>query len=231
MKRAFCLWIVSLVTVPSGLTQQVYGGAGYAAVGIVHVEVSQLNAALNQKGFAGFKNFGISSGVFGYGLLGQFIIGGEFHSVSSFQTEEWVAGTSELGATMWSIDAGYLVHHTTRLFIYPLIGIGTGEFHLQLTKDLSRTFDEAISTLSDNVYMVRRNLCINIGVRLDLMIVGGRGYGGGGGLYVELNPGYTFDISGSGWKISGRELSGGPMLRLQGPYLRLMLGMGGFAYR
>ena len=75
------------MTVPPGLAQQVYGGAGYAAVGIVDVQVSQLNSALSQKWFARFRSFSISSGVFGYGLLGRFMIGGEDHSVSSFQAE------------------------------------------------------------------------------------------------------------------------------------------------
>lgn len=51
---------------------------------------------------------------------------------------------------------------------------------------------------------------------------------GKGGMLLGLRAGYTFSPVKSGWNMDDLEISGAPKIGITDPFIRLMIGGGGF---
>jgi hypothetical protein len=206
--------------------RKMMGGAGYFSIGLHSAELMDLNANLEQEGFASFKANLLHYGGGGYGIIKNWIIGGEGHY---YRNQEVVDSnrTSSLQGSNGMFKLGYVVLSKKGFYLYPVLGVGGGIYDLKLKQqDSLPTFPDIAANPGRSTHLTANGLVLDGALGMSFTPKGG--VTGSGGPTLGLRIGYQLSPSDFKWKMDGDELSGGPTLNMDGMYVRLTIGGGGF---
>jgi len=212
---------------PQSVVEQ--GGMGYGMFGTSIIDMSDLNAVLVRNGYSELSDSYFSVGGGGHSIINnKWIIGGEFHSLLGEEVQ-----SGEFTTSMYIVhgfaSVGYTVFQIQGLRLYPLIGIGGGAMNLTIKeKPASLSIDEVLDDPQRGVTLTAGGFLINVAVGADYFLQFGQDETGRGGMMLGLRAGYTLSPVKGGWAVDELEVTGAPKMGITGPYIRLMIGGGGF---
>jgi hypothetical protein len=228
----------ALVAVRSSSAQNVGAGAGHPfhavllTTGMTTMSVDPLNARITSNQFAGLSNDAVSYGGGGYFAIGRALLGAEAHR-STFGEEGLDNGrTDDLSSLQAVVTAGYAIVSTEHLTVFPQLGVGLGRIEVTL-RDRSGgstaassqpTFDEIAQTPGAESKMSGRHLLYSFGGGADYLVTR---RGSPLGVVMGVRAGLAASPNRATWTRNGQTVVAGPDAGAGGPYLRVMVGLGG----
>ncbi|NLG15835.1 MAG: hypothetical protein GX556_00735 [Fibrobacter sp.] len=191
----------------------------YLMGGVSWIDVDDLNSRLDGLGLTEFSSHNLTVG-YGWDMIyDRILTGGQVEALL------WRSNTDEgTKSTLWSgelvINAGFQVLSSDKMFLYPIVGLGLGMTSLWVGAQ-QVPFGTALTTpANDNLYQF--TMVINLGAGFDYMLPTWKGHKS---CIVGVRAGYMFDpIRNTDWRREGTEVTGGPDVNLQGPYIQAILG-------
>ncbi|MBN1349421.1 hypothetical protein JXJ21_08430 [candidate division KSB1 bacterium] len=204
------------------------GGMGYSMFGRSVLDVSDLSAKLEAKGFSGMSDNFFSVGGGGHSIINnRFIIGGEGHTLLGEDNNGSTYKTS-ITAGYGFFDLGYVAYSVKDLRIYPLLGIGGGGINLKIAENItSLSFDEVLDNPKRTSELSTGGFLLNFALGVDYLLAFGENEKGRGGLLFGIRAGYTLAAFKGSWMMDDVEISGVPEMGITGPYIRFLFGGGG----
>jgi hypothetical protein len=206
-----------------------YGGAGYFMPGASMLNVNNLNAMLNNAGYPSLSGNLISYGGGGHGVWNRWVIGGHGHSLVG-TPENSNNYTLDLAGGMGFIDFGYTLFTRPKMDIYPLLGIGLGGITLDIAEDTPQDFMDLLNNPDSGTEISQGGFLLDFSINATYLIDMADLPFEREGLIIGLQGGYVLDPTDNTWYMNGNEVSNGPVMNMSGPYLRLLVGGGGFNY-
>ena len=201
--------------------------------GATTMSVDALDAVLTGQRFAGLSNDGISYGASGYYSFGRALLGADV-ARTTFGEEGLSNGrTDDLNAAQYLATASYALVSTGRLKLFPTLGVGAGHFDVTLrdraggtaAAAAQPTFAEVAQNPGTETTISGRHLLYSLGGGGDLLIT--RGAAMRAGVVFGLRVGMLFAPNRTTWTTGGRTVIAGPDASAGGPYLRVVVGIGG----
>lgn len=209
-------------------------GRGYLMLGVTTIDLAPVNARLGPQGYPALPETLFTVGGGGHGVRGRWIIGGEGMALVGRSKEAPVGGVTfdtTLHGGYGFFDLGYLAFAQDGLHVYPLIGVGGGGGRLTFDSTADRSFDDLAANPRVGATALTGGFLMQVALGVDkLFVLGTRDEGGRrreGGVVVGVRAGYVFGPGQSNWGIGGTDVTGGPDLKLTGPYVRVVIGGGG----
>jgi hypothetical protein len=204
------------------------GGMGYFMFGGSIIDIKALNSRLEDKGYSKISDNFISFGGGGHGVINRVIIGGEGHGLIGKEITSKSYKTS-IDAGYGFFNLGYIVYSTEDLRVYSLLGLGGGGMSLNIVeKGILPSFDEVLDNPQRGVELSTGGFLLNLALGTDYLLKLGGDEKGKGGLILGLRVGYIFAPIKGDWEMDGVDISGAPDVSITGPYIRFMIGGGGF---
>lgn len=201
--------------------------------GATTMKVDGLNGMLTQAQFAGLSNDGISYGLSGYYAYGRALIGGDF-SHTTYGEEGLSNGRSDdLNATQMLGTVSYALVANGHVNLFPTLGIGAGHFDVTLrdragtisASEQTPTFSEVALTPGQSTMVSGHHLLYSVGGGADFLI--GRRSSDKMGIVLGLRGGYLVAPNRTTWTSNGRPVITGPDASSGGPFMRIVIGVGG----
>lgn len=196
-------------------------------LGYLQLDLGDLNRALNSAGYPSLDEGFFTIGGGGYEVRDRFVGGGEFHGVLGKQ-KNTAGGTYTLSATgaFGLLRGGYLVHRSSRLDVFPMLGVGLGTMSLKIAQRNALTFGEVLADPGRSATLTNVSFLLDASVHLDWRFhVRQREPNRDGGVVVGVQGGYALSPWTSRWKLDDlNSVAGGPPIRLRGPYVRVSVG-------
>lgn len=201
------------------------GGMGFFATGYQMIDIKELNSRLKLFGLPQFDKSYVSLGGGGFGILNNFVIGGEGHGLVGSDLSNQSYQTN-LTAGYGLFDMGYLIYSSNGLKIFPIIGFGGGGIDLRINEKNLVDFDQVLNNPKKGSVLSVAGLMLNFGLNLfyNLNLSGDEERLGG--LSFGLNLGYTHFLQLGNWSLFETEIAGGPKVGLSGFYIRFTIGGG-----
>jgi hypothetical protein len=202
------------------------GGAGFFAIGITQFDLVDLNSTLSDAGYGEFGHNFLSTGGGGYGILKNWVIGGEgFYFTRQTVTDS--NRTASINGSTGMFRLGYVILSKKGFYLYPMAGVGGGVFEMQLKQSDSIPSFPAVATQPGrSAHLEANGLILDAGLGISFTPKGG--VTGSGGPTFGIRAGYVFSPSDFTWKMDKDNLTGGPSVGMNGLYVRLTIGGGGF---
>lgn len=203
------------------------GGMGYSMFGRSIIDIKDLNAKLESKGYSKISDNFFSVGGGGHSIINnRFIIGGEGHSLLG---EKVTSGnyTNSIYIIYGFFNLGYIVYSIKDFRVYPLLGLGVGGMNLKITEKLtSLSIDDVLDVPTRGVEISTGGFLLDLALGIDYLLKFGGDEKERGGMILGLRAGYTLSPFKGGWQMDEIEISGAPEIGIKGPYIRLMIGGG-----
>lgn len=201
------------------------GGEGYFMVGMQKIDVKNLNSLLRVYDYPVLDESYTSIGGGGYGLVNNFVIGGEGHGLigSEVSNQNYKVNLTA-GYGMFNI--GYLLHNDSGLKIFPLVGFGGGGIELRINEKASLDFTDVLSNPKRGSSLSLGGLMLNVGLNGNY-VINFNEEKSFGGILIGLSAGYTYFLKLGNWTLFESDISGGPDIGISGFYLRFNIGGGG----
>ena len=227
-----------LLAAPSrGGAQGVGIGAGRAyhafvvATGMSTMSVDALNARMATSQFAPLSNDAVSLGAAAHVAIGRALLGAEVGR-SAFGEEGLANGrTDELSAVQGLATVGYAVVATEHLMLFPQLGAGVGRVTVSLrdrsgtsTTQAQPTFDEVAEAPGAESRLAGRHLLYSVGAGADYLVTRP---GASLGVVLGLRGGLLLSPNRTTWTRDGAPVVAGPDAAAGGPFLRVVVGVGG----
>jgi len=204
------------------------GGTGYFFIGQTNIDFTSAKSAYNISDIAIIPTKALNVGGGGFGVFGNFIIGGEGGAMqaNAFTTDHisHTMITTMSGYGMFNF--GYMIPQKSRFLIYPLFGLGSGVTQLTEEEKLwSPPIDVTYNHTNTNVFFKTE-------LNIDLFSNSENYFKEKKGFSVGLTIGYMFHPYASSWDYDerGRNVLL-PQVLFNGPYARLRIGGGGFDFK
>lgn len=207
------------------------GGKGYFTIGWTQLDVDPLNDALAPRGYTRFSGNALSLGGAGHTQFGRFVLGGQGQgSLVRSRQANLPSGPfrTRLRSGAGFVDLGAIALQTRRFTLTPLVGLGGGATVLQAIDLGTNSFDAATDDPRLSSELVRGAFLIDLGAMADVFIPRFESETRRGGFVLGMRAGYVLAPAESDWKFDNRSLSGGPDGVLTGPYVRFLIGGGGW---
>jgi hypothetical protein len=205
------------------------GGMGYSMFGRGTIDLSDLNSKLESKGYSAMSDKFFSAGGGGHRIFASgLIIGGEGHAVLG---DEATSGNNKHSVNIGYgfFNLGYIVYSVQELRFYPLLGLGFGGMTFTIKEDVaSLSLDDVLDNPGRKAEISTGGFLLNLAVGMDYLLKFGEDEKGKAGMVLGLRAGYTFSPFKGDWTMDELKISGAPKLGITGPYIRLMIGGGGF---
>jgi hypothetical protein len=201
--------------------------------GATTMSVDAINAVLTSSQFAGLSNDGISYGVSGYYAFGRALLGADY-ARTTFGEEGLSNGRSDdLNAQQFLGTASYAIVATGRLNVFPTLGVGIGRFDVTLrdraglaaSTTAQQTFAEVALTPGTETTVSGNHLLFSLGGGADYLIT--RGVPDHAGVVFGVRAGVLVAPNRTTWSAGGRSVIAGPDASSGGPFLRVVVGIGG----
>lgn len=233
-----------------------YAGWGGFTLGMLTLDVGDLNDFLEPAGLDGISPIWLTLGGEAHGLLfGNLVLG--LHGGASFHSaeESYAARASDasgmgyegdisldLLATYCQFDVGYAVINGKWGLGYPFIGLGGSAVRMKLEDDIQRVGlgpldEEAIFTGDDgettsSLTLRKSQMYTSVGFTYFWPVRFAEGMGGGFGMFLPgLSAGADFALIDTGWRDDGELVTGGPDLDFTGFFIRMEVAFGGGVVR
>lgn len=201
--------------------------------GATTMKVDALNASLTGARFAGLSSDGISYGVSGHYAYGRAMLGVDY-SRTTFGEEGLSNGRSDdLNSMQVQATVSYAIATARRLSIYPTLGVGTGKFDVTLrdraggsvTTVTDPTFAEVAANPGSATTISGKHLVYSVGGGADYLAT--RAARDAFGIVLGVRAGMLLAPNRSTWTAGGRSVIAGPDASAGGPFLRIVVGVGG----
>ena len=236
--RRRALVVVVAVCAPAVLHAQEIGvGAAHPfhaaglSTGAATMSVDALNARLAAGRFAGLSNDAVTYGATGYYAVGRALLGASAHR-SLFGEEGLANGrTDDLGVWQLLATASYAIVSTSRVTVYPSLGAGIARLQLQLRDSgtlpatTSSQFDDIVQAPGRSTRLDGHALLYDLGIGADYLVT--RSAASAVGVVFGMRAGVTASPNRTTWSSAGRTVDAGPDGGPGGPYLRVVVGVGG----
>jgi hypothetical protein len=195
------------------------------------MSVDALNARMSPSQFAPLSNDAVSYGAGGYLAVGRALLGAEA-ARSTFGEEGLNNGrTDALSAMHGLATAAYAIVSTVRLSIFPQLGVGVGRLDVSLrdrsgagTTSPQPTFDEVAQSPGTESRISGRHLLYAFGGGADYLVSRA---GSSKGVVLGIRAGMLVSPNRTTWTREGQSIVAGPDAAAGGPYLRVVVGLGG----
>jgi opacity protein-like surface antigen len=228
MKKLLIFLFLSLfqINVVSSQAIESFGSFGYITFGGHLINLDELNSKLKTHNYNEFENFATGYGGGLHFIISNWILGFDGMS-SNFQNNESPDGEFRLsfngGYTTFNV--GYLMNPSSRLLIYPMLGLGSNKVNLRIQQNVRPSFDLVLEKPRRSTELTATNFLINLQVGGDYLISifpETRT-----GIIAGLRIGYLYSPLDTKWDIYAIEIDDGPNVNFNGPYARIVLGTGG----
>ncbi|CAN5364010.1 hypothetical protein BH09GEM1_BH09GEM1_26360 [soil metagenome] len=201
--------------------------------GATTMKVDGLNGMLTNAHFAGLSNDGISYGLTGYYAYGRAMLGADVSHVTYGEEGLSNGRSDDLNATQLLATASYAIVANGRVNVFPQLGIGTGRFDVTLrdrsgetaTTQSQPTFDEVAQSPGQSTMVSGHHLLYSVGGGADFLIA--RRSSDKLGVVFGVRGGYLVAPNRTTWTSSGHPVITGPDASAGGPFLRIVVGVGG----
>jgi hypothetical protein len=188
---------------------------------------NNLNNFLVQRDYPAVSENYLAYGIGGHVIHDKFVVGIEVHRfVEKKRTTTKEFNTSILG-TYSLLNVGYLLYSKKGLMMYPLFGIGLGQLKLITRENNIQSFED-ITGYQRGSDSKTTGFLTNIGFALDYFLNFKERKRGKNKLMVGLRVGYIYPTTRSAWSVNHIQVEGGPPTGLGGPYIRMIIGLGGW---
>jgi len=216
------------------------GGMGYFILGGRWIDTGSMGDALNERDYSNPTENYLSIGGGGFFFFGPLIMGGEGHGVMGIGTASTSADqtyTAEVSAGYGLLRLGYDVVSVEGFNLYPLLGLGGGTVQLSIYEDTDVTFTQALGNPRHEVHMYRDSFLVDLALGVDYRFEAPHGKckdekkcerKEGKFLVIGLRGGYMFAPVESNWHMAGGTVFGGPDIGVDGPFVQLVVGFGGW---
>ena len=208
------------------------GGMGYSIFGQSMINLDDLNAALESKGYTGMSNSFFAVGGGGHAIINnRLIIGGEG------QTLLGDAATSgnfknSINISQVFLNLGYVVYKIKDLRIYPLIGLGAGAMNLNISEEMTAlSMEDVLNNPKRSIEMSTGGFLFNLSLGADYLLNFGGDETGRAGMVLGIRAGYKVSPFKGDWMVEDVDVTGAPKMGMTGPYISFMLGGGGIAVK
>ncbi len=193
----------------------------YFAGGMTVRDVDGLNRVLVENGYSEFDEKPLAFGVGIVARRGRLVIGAEI-----VQSEKEEISNSQFNAGLYGVwfrmYAGYGLHSSGGLIIYPHVGIGFARTYLSFSE--RTTFGEIVEASAAGSDLCLHSGTSQVGIGIDYFIGVDKRKGGVSGTVLGLRAGYCFALYTHAWTLYGNEIPGGPGAIEKGPFVHLTLG-------
>ncbi len=228
---------MALVAAGSASAQGVGAGEGrpfralVLTTGMSTMSVDALNARMAPSQFAPLSNDAVSYGASGHVAFGRALLGGEI-ARSAFGEEGLNNGrTDELSSMHGLATAAYAIVATERLTIFPQLGVGAGQLNVSLrdrsgtgTSAQQPTFDEVAQSPGSESRLSGRHLLYSFSGGADYLVSRA---GATMGVVLGVRAGMLMSPNRTTWTRDGQSIVAGPDAAAGGPYLQVVVGVGG----
>ena len=196
-------------------------GRSFFMGGVAWLDLDELNSRMNALGLTEFSEYGLSLAIGWDMIFNRMVSGGELEGIF-WRTNETDGVRQKFWAGRLLFNSGFQILSSDRIFLYPLLGLGGGIARLWIGPE-QISFDDALAIQSpDPLYQF--TVVINLGVGFDVLFPLWRGYKN---ILLGFRGGYMFDpVRSSRWYRGGPDITGGPDVNVQGPYIQVVLGKG-----
>jgi hypothetical protein len=200
-------------------------------VGYLNTNMGSINTSLKNLGYQpvkeNFATLSLSSTYF----IKRFLFRSEVSLILPNQVDQSNNTTTAFSGYTVSAGIGYAVIQNSRFKLYPYVGITSFNTKLKFTDNaLVTDMDELINSPNRNAKINFSNASLDIGMQLERMIVvrnnkwdcpQNNKY-----MTVGARVGYNWSPGTVKARYNGNQLTGSPEYNFQGPYIKLVIGVG-----
>ncbi len=201
--------------------------AAYVIIGAGSLRIKSLNDFLGTNGLPEVTNNFLSFGLGGHIIHNKMVIGLELGRYLEHYGPSKLAYNTSLSARYTVINFGYLFQSESGLMYYPFIGLGAGLLKLQVVENNIDHFGDVMKG-QDGSDAKRLSMLLNVGVSLDYFHKYNKKKKGKNSLVFGLRAGYLFSPLSFDWKVNRIAVPSGPGTTINGPYFRVVIGLGGW---
>ena len=203
------------------------GGAGGINFGGFHVDPSGFNQFLPE-GYPGFTGDFLSIGGDGYFMYENIIIGGSGQGLHGDEIRfNQQKANIEGGRGFFQI--GYDFLHKDKFKLYPLIGLGGGGMTMTFSTLGNQSKTDIVDGNTNGNYLQTdiswRSFMFDLGVGFDFFPE----TDGNSSPRLGIRAGYQFTPTHANFRYAGGPVTGATSYSLNGYYIRIIMGGGGFS--
>lgn len=200
--------------------------ATYLMTGASLLNVDELNASLGAQSFEPFSDrfFSLGGGI--HLILNQAIITGEAHALLTEQgSVSNGTYTARLGTLYGAIGAGYLIYEGEALDLYPLVGVGWERTTLELVQRGAPAFGDVLTDPARGATLRSSSPIVSFTLGGDYVFEAGPA--SHKGFLIGLRAGYAYAPVQGDWSLGDTDVPDGPAMNVTGPFVHVMIGVGG----
>lgn len=218
-------------TAQAGNRQRGWGGFGHAFAGMVAGDLGGYDARLSADAAlgegAGPIVFGGMLGGGGRALLGRrLMLGGKGYALLT-PRKSGLHGSARITGGGGGLDVGVALYNNDNWLVYPYLGAQGFGLDLEVTNDSAqprRLGDLSIPAGESRTFTAGFPM-IELGAGVQRLLFSGDNHGG---FMIGLELGFLYGFAGDAWQLDELDVAGLGAPGLNGGYLRLTLGGGGF---
>jgi hypothetical protein len=208
-----------------------FGGLGYASIGPFFGDLSSLDTALRSPNVLG-ESYGVPSAALTLGggggavLFGHLWLGGKGAALvtAPFKNDR---GEAFLAGGGGGFELGYVLARP-RMLIIPFFALGGFAYNVRVENHSGRPMPLGPSGIAagDAKDVQAGFATIELGFRVQRML-----FSRAGGFIGGFEAGLLRSLSTATWEMDGRQFLDHPGAQIQGGYVRLTIGGGGFSFK
>lgn len=203
-----------------------FGGMGFFSFGLTDVKQPSLNSQLTTAGYTGLQSSQLSFGGEGFGIINNFVVGGRGGGMGKQQFSSG-SSTGTITNSYGSFLLGYTFSLGERILFYPLVGFGGIDSEITLENPATTNSMTNAFANPNQITVINAEVpVLDFSVNFVLPVFGD--VAGGGGPMLGLSAGYLFSPAAGNYRMNGRDLTNTPTGQINGFYVRLLFGGGGF---
>lgn len=207
-------------------TSNRYGGMGFLSFGLTELRQSGLNSQLITAGYTGLASSQLSFGGEGFGILNNFVIGGRGGGLGKQQFSNG-STTGNISNSYGSFLLGYTFSLGKKMLFYPLVGFGGIDSEITIENPTTTNSMTTAFTNPNQITVINAEVpVLDFSVNFVVPVFGN--VAGGGGPMLGISAGYIFSPTAGNYRMNGRELTNIPSGQINGFYVRMLFGGGGF---
>lgn len=203
-----------------------HGFSIFVMAGAQRIRTGALNGDLAARGQPGFEHTFASLGAGVQASLGRVLLGLEGAGLVERRAES-VQFDRTLSGGYGMADVGYAVLDSRHVRLYPMAGIGVGGVTFASRRQGVPTFGDLLDSPDWAARLSSVELVLQAAVGGDYVVWTGERDGKSRHLSVGVRAGYTFAPAAGAWRLGGTRVVGGPAVRIEGAYARLVVSFGG----
>jgi len=204
------------------------GGIIYYNLGTQWLNTNSLNQNLKSNAYSQSESLFWGQGGGINGIYNNFLVGLEHQSLFG-QTTTKEQESLGISANYSLFQLGYLVLASSRFQLYPYIGIGSGQIQLYSTESLDKILPVSQGSTPHLGRIQSQSWLFDFGLGSNFIVpMSPTNKSDSRGLALGLKAGYLWQPFASSWEHNQLPMQGPEKLNLEGFYLKLQMGFGGY---